>query len=220
MPQDKSNLSSLEITNVSIAVLSEGSNPRLLNPDFLARNGIVEEWEVKDVIVTPPFARVLYENGVSIIVEETKIQFQANNPDQVSWRSELSRMANAYLSVLPHVDYTSAGLNFTVAWVMPSEVNKQLVSKMLREGPWLKFDGGITGASLELHYRSSQPYLNLKVGTGLLQKGDKRENAFLFVGNFHHDFSSPQRDERKEFISSLNKRQSELFNLIELFALE
>jgi hypothetical protein len=49
----------LEIVNASVIVLSEGNNPRLLNPDFLERNRIVPaEWKVRDVVVTPPFAQV------------------------------------------------------------------------------------------------------------------------------------------------------------------
>jgi hypothetical protein len=51
----------LKMVSTSVVVLSEGNNPRLLNPDFLERNRIVSaEWKAQDVVVTPPFAQVVY----------------------------------------------------------------------------------------------------------------------------------------------------------------
>ena len=95
-------MADFKLVNAAIVVLAESNNPRLLNPDFLERNKIVpEKWEPKNVLITPPYATVQYAEGITISVEETKLQF-AVDPDRLAtWRELLPGIAIRYLEVLP-----------------------------------------------------------------------------------------------------------------------
>ena len=47
-------------------VVGQAHNPTILNPDFLAAEGIVPKswnWSVSETITTPPLAMVRYSNG-------------------------------------------------------------------------------------------------------------------------------------------------------------
>lgn len=77
----------LKLNDASVVVLSEGNNPKLLNHDFLARNRIVpEDWQIRDIVVTPPFSQLLYENGVQFVVEINKLHIMVNKPDVLAWK--------------------------------------------------------------------------------------------------------------------------------------
>lgn len=192
----------LKLEKVSVVVLSEGNNPRLLNPDFLERNGVVPaRWSVKDVLVTPPLAQVIYENGVQFLVEIGKLQIQSNKPDGVSWEKSLPEMAITYLGLLPHVTYRSAGVNFVFR---ASHYPEQPYMRLLKEGAWLTGAGGLSGAIVELQYRGELPHMNLKIGLedNVTPKSDSRE-MLVFTVNFHHDFDPNDSGGRTEFIGSL-----------------
>lgn len=224
----------VKLASLSVVVISDGNNPRILNPDFLQRNQIVPDtWKPANVIVTSPFATVQFENSLSIHVENTKLQFLATAAD-VDWQTELPRIAIKYLEVLPHVAYKAVGLNF--AWNSDTPVGQEaedrLIAAMLRDGDWLKFGAGITGTLIELQYRKSQPFLALKIGVRLTVNPDGTEvlESYTISTNFHHDFEPKQEAERKDFITQLAKRQNESLELIKrlttgvevtyLFALE
>jgi len=208
----------VKLASSSVVVISEGNNPRILNPDFLQRNEIVPDtWKPVNVIVTPPFASVQFENSLSITVENAKLQF-AQTSSSVNWQTELPRIAIKYLEVLPHVAYKAVGLNF--AWKADTPVGQEaedrLIAAMLRDGDWTKFGAGITGTIIELQYKKSQPFLALRIGVRLVQMPDGTSTlqSYIITTNFHHDFAAKQDAERKEFISQLAKRQSESLELI------
>jgi len=192
----------LKLAKVSAVVLSQGNNPRLLNPDFLERNGISPpDWTVKDVLVTPPLAQVTYENGVQFLVEIGKLQIQINKPEAVSWEKNLPYMATTYLDLLPHVTYRSAGVNFIFnAPCYPDHPYMRL----LKEGPWLTGAGGLTGATVELQYQNELPFMNLRIGLEKKAGTDQgsRENL-VFSANFHHDFDQEDSVGRAAFIESI-----------------
>ncbi len=210
---------SVKLENVAIVVLSESNNPRLLNPDFLERNNIVpKEWKAQDVLVTPPFAQVSYSNGVQILVEENKIHLQSNKPEAIAWKRELPKITLEYLEVLPHVSYRAVGLNFVYLSDHPKgiEAEKELISKLLQQGPWLNFGQGISGAVIELQYRGTQPQMNVKIG--VIEKDSptgKLLGGFIFTVNFHHDFKPDQNEERAAYINSIGARQAEFIQFLE-----
>ena len=60
-----------KLIQFSTVVVGKAHNPTILNPDFLAVNGIVASdwgWEVAETITTPPFAVVRYTCGVSVTI--------------------------------------------------------------------------------------------------------------------------------------------------------
>ena len=160
-------MAEFRLGNAAIVVLAESNNPRLLNPDFLERNKIVpEKWNPTNVLTTPPYATVQYQEGLTIAVEENKLQFAADPNRLAKWRDLLPDVAIHYLEVLPHVAYKAVGLNFTLLGDDPNgdAAERILIANMLKQGEWLGFAGGITGVNLELQFRQIQPHFSLKIG--------------------------------------------------------
>jgi len=191
----------LKMLNAAVVVLSEGNNPRLLNQDFLERNHVVPaEWKVHDVLVTAPFARVIYENGVHFHVEINKLQIQVDKPDLVDWEKMLPEMAVNYLNLLPHVTYRAVGINFVFDALHCAE--RPFLS-LLSKGQWLTAYGELSGAGVDLHYHGRLPHLNVKIEfqksadtVGAMQEG------LRFTVNFHHDFEPADAAGRAAFIRS------------------
>lgn len=210
----------VNLENIAIVVLSDGNNPRLLNPDFLERNEIVsKDWKVENVLVTPPFAQVDFASGLQILVEENKLQFVCSLPGLFDWTAELPRIATTYLRVLPHVSYRAIGLNFTLKCedIVGVEAESRLIKQMLREGPWMASKGGVTGTVIELRYHSSQPRMNVKIGVDEESPrgtAGKTHLGLLFSVNFHDDFEPNQNEEREAFINSIKARHEEFLEFL------
>lgn len=210
----------MDLTGATIVVLSEGNNPRILNPDFLERNGIApSSWEVADVLVLPPVSRVVYKNSVEVQMEETRVVFAARTPSQVDWETELPRMALGLLSTLPHVNYRSVGLNFDVATStrFAADTPETLTELLLKSGDWLK-NGDIAYAmELKLLYRLSDSALNITINFGSDDEPDQPEGLIRFHGNFHCGFDPSQTDQRNTYISSMPHRLPKLVELLRRF---
>ena len=209
----------VKIQSAAIVVLSASNNPRLLNADFLKRHQIVpDKWVVIDTLVTPPFAQVMFENGMQVLVEENRLHFQANRPADFSWEEELPMVAVAYMRLLPHVNYGGVGLNFTYTSDEPygEAAEEAILHKLLKSGHWLKCGAGITGAVIELQYRKDLPQMNVKIGV-LESAGPegKKLEGLIFNVNFHHDFKVDQQEERAAYVRSIGVRQKEFFNFLE-----
>ena len=203
------------LENVAVVILSDGNNPRILNPDFLDRNAIVPpNWKADNVLVTPPFAQVFYPEGVQIFIDENKLQFTCSKPSTFDWAEGLPKIANAYTSVLPHVSYRSVGLNFTFKSeeLMGEDAERKLINEFLKDGPWLKLGEGITGTVIEFQYRSSQPQMNIKIGVLEVvnkETGIKKLEGTFFNVNFHNPLQPEQIEERMDFIKSLRSRHDQ-----------
>jgi len=212
----------VNLQNVAIVVLSDGNNPRLLNQDFLERNGIVsKDLKVENVLVTPPFSQVAYANGLQILVEENKLQFVSSLPDLFDWKAELPKISTTYLRVLPHVSYRAVGLNLNYKCedLLGAEAESRLIKEMLREGPWLTSKGGVTGTTIELRYRSSQPHMNVKIGLSEEPpkgKGDKKARVLVLNVNFHHGFLPDRSGERERFMDTLKFRHDEFLEFLKI----
>lgn len=207
-------MAEFKLGNASIVVLAESNNPRLLNPDFLERNKIVpKKWNSTNILVTPPYATVQYQEGLTIAVEESKLQFAADPDRLTTWRELLPNVAVSYLEVLPHVAYKAVGLNFTLLGDDPKgEVAEQiLIANMLKQGEWLGFGGGMTGVNLELQFRRTQPHFSVKIGVRETARGQEKVlEGYVIVANYHHDFTPDQADKRAAYVRELPTKHDEL----------
>ena len=128
------------LRSVGLVVLATSNNPRLLNQDFLKRNKIVpEDWEISDVVVTPPFAQTVFKNGVTIQLLENRFSVEVASLDSLDWISVVPDIAIKFLSTLPQVDYRGTGMNFGFSSDKPVEGNaeKHLIDNLLTSGSWL-----------------------------------------------------------------------------------
>lgn len=204
----------LKLHNASIVILSEGNNPKLLSHDFLARNGIVpEDWQIRDIVVTPPFSQILYENGVQFIVEINKLQVRANNPELLAWEKDLPEMASKYLELLPHVTYRGVGINFVFA---SENLPENPFGRLLQDGPWLHRHGGLSGAALELHFREQEPQFNAKIEKKSASgQNDRTMPGLVFTVNYHHDFDPGQNQKRAEYIYTIAQLRDQFLEYAE-----
>jgi len=189
----------LEMLNASVVVLSEGNNPKLLNHDFLARNKIVpEDWTVRDIVITPPFSNMVYENDVQFVVELNKLQVHSAKPEQIDCIRELPKMVMEYLRILPHVSYLGVGINYV--FVLKDSHHDYIRKNFLQDGPWLDKEGNVSNAAIEFNYLNVVPQFNLKI--------ESRNNDILFTVNYHRDFKSDQEKQRMQYISEMGKLRS------------
>ncbi len=206
----------LEMLNASVVVLSDGNNPKLLNHDFLARNKIVpEEWNVQDIVITPPFSNIIYKNGVQFIVELNKLQILAAKPEQIDCDRDLPKMVTDYLKVLPHVSYLGVGVNFV--FVLKNIDHDYLQSSLLIDGPWLHQEGDVSRTAIEFNYLNVHPQFNLKIEP-LIKDGldqDKHSSDIKFSVNFHQAFNPDQESLRVKYILEMKKMKTRFMEYAE-----
>lgn len=214
-------MNNLKLVNSFIVILSNGNNPRILNQDFLERNDIIPAgWKNKKVIVTPPFSQVEYE-GFAVQMEENKVLISAQNVPLFSWEEVLPKVAIRFLKVLPHVAYTSVGLNFNLydESITGQEAEGKLIDDMLTKGDWHNINGGLTGTLVDLQFRKSMPHFSIKVGvreTISKKEGqiEKKLEGFLVTINCHHDFEPKDVDERITFISKMSEYEKQMYEFV------
>ncbi len=213
----------MRLGTVAIVVVSDGNNPRILNPDFLDRNGITPgAWKVSDILVLPPISRVKYENGVEITLEEMRLSLKTFAPEQIDWKDQLPQITISFLAALPQVAYRDVGLNFDVYVDAPDihEKGAALVERLMREGPWLRTEEKAIVSSLKLQYPLAEAVLNLTLNVSRTKDADGRETEqFYFDANFHKQLAPDETLERRNYITDLRGRYDELNRLIETFPL-
>ncbi len=186
----------LEMLDASVVVLSEGNNPKLLNHDFLAGNQIVpEDWNVRDIVITPPFSNIVYENDVQFVVELNKLQIRAGKPEQIDCDRDLPKMVMDYLRILPHVSYLGVGINYV--FVLKDSSHDDIRKNFLQDGPWLQKEGNVSRAAIEFNYLNVDPQFNLKINS--------HTDGILFSVNYHQDFKPDHEKQRMRYIKEMGK---------------
>ena len=207
----------MDLTQVSIVILSQGNNPRILNPDFLARNGIVPStWEPATVTVLPPIAVVRYENGGQVTLEGEKVQFIANSPEVFNWADDLPRMAVGFISTLHHVNYGSVGLNFS-ATVRPEgkgNIQDILTYGLLKEGEWSRYEGDAKLNEIKLQYEIAGSLVTLTTNFDNVEVNGISMKIANFSVNFHREFAENDDVERRDYINSLSEKYDILCKLV------
>jgi hypothetical protein len=197
----------------SIAVVGQDCNPTILNPDFLARHGIVpEDWGWKlagSPITTPPFATVSYDSGITVSVENARFLVIDRAAGDVAHSKALS-IATRYIEVLPHVRYTAVGINFRTLIEIP-DADAYLIERFLKTGPWNQTEQPLRAVSLTFSYALDGGRLNLSLegATVLIPEGDQQveKRGILVSGNFHRDCTIYPSD--KEVVSHIGRAASD-----------
>ena len=91
----------------SLVVVANDHNPTMLNPDFLERQGIVQEgwgWKVVGPAITrPPFATVSFDSQVTVSVEANRLQVTDTPAVGAPQSSKVVDIAQKYVEVLPGI---------------------------------------------------------------------------------------------------------------------
>ena len=184
-------LRKIKLTQSSIVILAENNNPSILNPDFLKHNNIVpSDYIIKDVLCTPPFAQVTFDNKYVIAVDQDKLQFLDNDPDRIPTESKIAKMAESYITTLPFVRYRALGINFVGYYEFTNDELplRYLASHFLKDDlPFLKSGSKkLIDSTLKFTLRYGEGYqLTIAMRPGMI------DNAhILFLdGNYHFNIS-------------------------------
>lgn len=165
----------------STVVAGQSHNPTILSPDFLREQGIVPKswgWEVAKTITTPPLAVVTYTNGVTINVEQNKLQVTDPNVEEGPGKSRATEIASAYVTVLPHIRYTAVGNNFQSLHPMANAA-EHVKNRFLKEGPWTTSPGALETAGF--------------TGKAKLPDAADEQSVLLANANFNRDCGSTHK---------------------------
>ncbi|MFO7906801.1 MAG: hypothetical protein R6U98_29365 [Pirellulaceae bacterium] len=180
---------------LTTVVLGQAHNPTILNPDFLATQGVVPpewRWEVAETVTTPPFALVRYQNEVTITVEPNKIQVTDPNTTKSGHeQNKAATIALAYVKILPHVNYTAVGINFH-AFCEKADPAEYLKNRFLRQGPWDSEAHGLDAVGFRLVYwlaEDCRTTLSIDVGEVKPEQASEAKSAILVTANFHRKCS-------------------------------
>ncbi len=211
-----------QLVQFSVVVVGRTHNPSLLNPDFLAINGVVRKdwgWEVAETITIPPLAMVRYTNGVTLTVEHHKLQVVDQDVGGDPRQSKASTIARAYVETLPHVRYTAVGINFqTVAET--GDPGQFLKERFLKPGAWDRPGQAVDSVGLRLVYPldGGRVVMSLDAGEAEKVEGDKpsKKAVVLVNGNFHRDCRDyPAKDQVLSRIDEAEKDWAMYQSLLE-----
>lgn len=208
----------------SAVVVGETHNPTILNPDFLITEGIVPkswDWSVDDTMTTPPFAMVRYGSGVTVTVEQGKLQVVDTNFDDGPGKSKVSEIASAYVRTLRHVRYKAVGNNFRSVFELDSP-HTFLKEQFLKDGPWNSPDKRLESVGFRLLYPLDFGKLTLSIDSGeadLRNDADKRP-VVVANANFGRNCSShPAFEEVSGYLGEAMQDWHELQSLLnDMFA--
>lgn len=177
---------------LSIVIAAKDCNPTIVNPDFLQIRGIVnEQWgwsQVGSPLTTPPFARVSYDSGVSIIVEANRFLVQKKLENEPAERTKIPEIAHKYIETLPHVRYTGVGHNFR-SFFENDDADSYIRSKFLNDKSCINSVSNLESASIKLIYSIKDGLISLSVDSAILHEhspDDKAQKTGVIVtANFH-----------------------------------
>lgn len=192
----------IRLAQFSVVLVGKVHNPTILNPDFLAINEIVPQewgWEVGQAISIPPFAAVQYQNGVSVTVENEKLQVIDLRVGEDPNESKVVAIATKYVITLPHVHYAAVGINFQA---IADDANPagMLKDRFLKDGPWDTADHPVDAVGVRLAYSlpGGRLVVSLDVGQVKCEEGNDAETKDVIIanGNFHRDCEGYPADEQ------------------------
>ena len=186
-----------QLIQLSVVVAGKAHNPSILNPDFLALNNIVQkEWafEVAETVNIPPLAIVRYKNGLSISVEQNKLQVTDVGATDDATKSKAAKIATSYVVALPHVRYTAVGINFN-SFIEHESAESFLKDRFLKSGSWDINAHPVTAAGFRFVYPLEGGRITLSIDSGKTEtesdeKGSARNktvSAIIVNANFNRD---------------------------------
>ena len=171
-------------------VVAEGHNPTILHPSFLKAQGVVDQdWELsQDPICTPPLANVVFNNGISVIVDQSRLQVNAEGADVVEQVGVAADVAEKYVSQLPHVNYSGVGLNYT-GFLEHTDAAQYLIHRFVKDGPWNQGRLLLENFTPQFQYRydDCDLYLSLSVGSRTDRESRDETAGIIVHANYHYD---------------------------------
>jgi len=138
------------ITNASLVVLAGFHNPSILNPDFLKSQDIVpSDWKINESITSMTLSQVRFKNNITITLEPSRLRVSTDTLSNFHEEFPIYDIGARYIEELPHVNYTSIGINWKVA-VPKSKPDSWIAKKFLNTGAWRDQKPRIAGVVITL----------------------------------------------------------------------
>jgi hypothetical protein len=191
-----------EIQELALTFTTKNLNPAMLSEDFLKFSGIIpNEWELaKQPILTPNFAQVSFQNGVSIIAQPRTVTFVETLDLQNQREPFVPRVARQYVEKLPHAEYQtcSIGTKSIVPFPgVPDAARRYITGTLLATGPWLELGLAPVQAGLNLFYQLERCQFSLNINEAKVQMGERPAlPAIIFAGSFNYNVVSESEAER------------------------
>jgi hypothetical protein len=175
-----------EFLGASIVVVAKKHNPTILHPSFLVAQKITPDtWKTSEVICTPPFAMVKYENGIVLTVEESKFQVIDTQINKHKTESPISNIAAEYTKILPHVHYESVGTNFQ-AIVLCEKSEERLAQHFLISRSAMIQDMQPKSVGLRLVYDVMGSRFRISLDAGEAKAGSEEKKVGIIIdANYH-----------------------------------
>lgn len=201
----------------SLVILASDHNPTILNPDFLARNQIVSDdwgWRViGQPITTPAFATVQYDSKVAVTVEPMKLQVTDTSGSMIE-ENHLVQIVSKYVELLPHVEYSALGINFTTLKIVDNSRNF-LIGRYLKDGNWNSEENRMLGVGYKFPYKLENGHIIFSVDEGGREGIDKP--LIVCRANFHRALDATRMPTSDQIIDNLGRIDNDLKRYNQLF---
>jgi hypothetical protein len=212
-----------EIQELALIISAKNLNPAMLSEDFLKFSGIVpNDWELaKQPILSPNFAQVSFQNGVSIVSQPRTVSFAETIDTRGAQEPRVPQVARKYVDKLPHAEYQTLSIN--TKSIVPfsggqDAARKYITGTLLAAGPWLDFGQAPVQAGINLSYQLERCQFNLGINEARVHISEQAAiPALLFAGSFNYAIAIDSEPERlKQLTQCIDEWRSdwEMFNEI------
>ena len=214
------------LTTVSVVLVADSNNPTIINPDFLLSNGIlINDVQVQEPpITTPVFSQVIYQGGISVKAEPTRVIFEqtytGNSLEPTNIVSP--EMAKRYVEKVPHVPYSAIGINPAGVRYSTDESKEELSRSLRDSGTWMTFKDMMPEIQFKAIYDYEKRKISLDIAEAKkLEKDGTEAFGLIFRANIHRDIKQAKQQERifelKSIINSWEDDLKEFYALIDKF---
>ena len=199
-------ISDIKLIELSIVLLAESNNPSIVNPDFLLRNGIIDEtWKLKaPAVATPVLAELIYEGGLSVRADPERIAFVQELDGTSLADCVCPTMAEVYVGAVPHVPYKAVGINPRF-FVESGDAGAAPVSSLLDgQGSWLTSNDSAPVVRITATFPLAAGRLAMEVGGAeILSPDGKPAYGVSFRANAHRELGQSDQSSRIGALTSI-----------------
>lgn len=190
------------LVELSVVLVATSNNPSILNPDFLAQNGITnKDWRLQDnPVATPLFSQVVYEGGLTVRADPERVMF-AQDVSEEPFISPM--MAERYVRAVPHVPYRAVGINPKLCVDLDDASSASVTNVLDDRGAWLSFEDSKPEIQLKVIYSVSLRKITMDIGVTRHHSNSQQIRRFLFQANVHRDLKQTNSQTRIEALASI-----------------
>jgi hypothetical protein len=176
------------VLSTNIVVLARFHNPSILNPDFLRDRGIVpKSWKETEVLTTMPLSRVAFQKqNITILAEPERFQVQHQIVNDYPTQTPVCKIVKKFVQTLKHVNYTSLGLNWTIAHPKKNP-DKWLVGRFIKTFKWGSKGSDFTDCDITLKFKTDKSINSFALSSGKIIIPDEEPyDAVKVDANAHY----------------------------------